>query len=224
MISASVTQGEEVKIVFVDDHEIFHDCIRHLFDLQENMLMLGVANNGWTAIKVVRESSPDVVVMDISMPGLNGIDATRRILSENPDIRIIALSMHSDREMILQILKAGARGYVLKDCAFQDLVTAIKAVTKDQMYLSPKITGYILNDFLNAAEQESSFEILSPREREVLQLVTEGRATRQVAEHLNVSIKTVETHRSQIMRKLNLKSLPELTKYALREGLTSLDF
>ena len=213
-----------IGVIFVDDHEVFHECIRHLFDLQSRMKMLAVANNGRAAIKLARELSPQVVVMDISMPGLNGIDATRRILAENPDIRVIALSMHSDRSTILQILRAGARGYVLKESAFDELVTAIRAVMQNNMYLSPKITGSVLDEILNPGDADATGSALSVREREVLQLIAEGHSTREIAEELNVSVKTIETHRAQIMKKLNAGSLADLIKYAVREGLTTLSF
>lgn len=213
-----------IGVVFVDDHEIFHECIRHLFNARDDMRMLGVANNGRAAIQRVRELHPDVVVMDISMPGLNGIDATEKIVSENPQTKVIALSMHSDCKMVLQVLRAGAKGYVLKECAFDELITAIQAVVMNQKrYLSPKITSLILDDYLNLCQEEET-SALSNREREVLQLIAEGKSTRQIAADLNLSIKTIESHRSQIMKKLNMNSLAELTKYAVREGLTTLFF
>jgi DNA-binding NarL/FixJ family response regulator len=216
--------SKPIDVIFVDDHEIFHECIRHLFDLQNDMNMVAVANNGRTAVKLVRELSPDVVVMDISMPGLNGIDATRKILSEFPEIRIIALSMHSERNIILQILRAGARGYVLKDSAFDELITAIRSVVNQNMYLSPKITGMVLEDLLKEETEDPGPSVLTVREREVLQLIAEGRSTREIADEINVSIKTVESHRAQIMKKLKISNLADLVKYAVREGLTSLSF
>lgn len=221
-MSRNMKEGKSIGVIFVDDHEVFHACIRHLFDLQDHMKMLAVANNGRSAVKLARELAPDVVVMDISMPGLNGIDATRRILAENPEIKIIALSMHSDRNIILQVLRAGAKGYVLKDSAFDELVTAIQAVCNHSMYLSPKITGLVLEDILHRGEEDENGTSLSVREREVLQLLAEGRSTREIADELNLSIKTIETHRAQIMRKLKIGTLAELIKYALREGITSL--
>lgn len=217
-----MSDGKSIGVIFVDDHEVFHACIRHLFDSQDKMKMLAVANNGRSAIKLARDLSPDVVVMDISMPGLNGIDATRRILADNPTIKIIALSMHSDRHIILQVLRAGAKGYVLKDSAFDELVSAIQSVYSGSMYLSPKITGLVLEDTLHRGEEDDSGSSLSVREREVLQLIAEGRSTREIADELNLSVKTVESHRAQIMRKLKITTLADLIKYALREGITSL--
>ncbi|MBE0597289.1 MAG: response regulator transcription factor [Desulfuromonadales bacterium] len=224
MAGSGNEQEGKIRIIFVDDHEIFHECIRHLFDQQQHMQMLAVANNGRAAVRLARELVPDVVVMDISMPGLNGIDATRRILADNPKIKVIALSMHSDRTIIQQILQAGARGYVLKDCAFDELLMAIQAVMHQNMYLSPKITSVVLDDYLQREQAPAVSGTLTVREREVLQLIAEGKSTRQIADELNVSVKTVETHRGQVMKKLNLHSLADLVKYAVREGLTTLSF
>jgi DNA-binding NarL/FixJ family response regulator len=223
-MSAGQETGKSIGIIFVDDHEVFHECIRHLFDQQPDMKMLAVANNGRAAVKLARELSPDVVVMDISMPGLNGIDGTRKILTDNPRIRVIALSMHSERHYIQQVLKAGASGYVLKDSAFEELISAIHAVQQQNMYLSPKITSVVLDDYLQREEGGEEANAITVREREVLQLIAEGKSTRQIADQLNLSIKTIETHRAQIMRKLNLHTLADLIKYAVREGLTSLSF
>ncbi len=222
MKDPALLPGKMIRIIFVDDHEIFHDCIRHLFDMQENMQMLGVANNGRTAVRLARELSPEVMVMDISMPGLNGIDATRQILADNPRIKIIALSMHAERQIVQQILKAGAHGYVLKECAFEELITAIQAVVRGNRYLSPRITSIVLEDYLRGDGAEENPVILTIREREVLQLIAEGKTSKQIAAALNLSAKTVETHRAQLQRKLNLGSLADLVKYAVREGLTTL--
>ncbi|MFA5515649.1 MAG: response regulator transcription factor [Desulfuromonadales bacterium] len=222
MKNSDLGGSRPVNVIFVDDHEIFHDCIRHLFDLQGNMQMTAVANNGRTAVKMVRELVPDVVVMDISMPGLNGIDATRQIVAENPKTKVIGLSMHSEKHIVQQILKAGAQGYVLKDCAFEELITAIKAVMQGNRYLSPRITSLVLDDYLRGDPAEATQGPLTGREREVLQLIAEGNTSRQIGEALNLSAKTVETHRAQILRKLHLNSLADLVKYAVREGLTAL--
>ncbi len=213
-----------IGIVLADDHQIFREGIRQLFDQQGDMEVLAEAADGRMAVKLARELSPDVVVMDISMPGLNGIDATRRIIAENPQVKVVALSMHADRRFALEMLKAGATGYLLKDCAFEELVRAINAVLKGQTYLCPEMTELVLRDSLHLSEEPKSLEPcpLTLREREVLQLVAEGKNTKEIAELLNVSVKTIESHRSNIMKKLNLHSLAELTKYAIREGLTCL--
>ncbi len=213
-----------IGIVLADDHQIFRQGIRHLFDQQGGMQVLAEAADGRAAVQLARELAPDVVVMDISMPGLNGIDATRRIIAENPEVKVVVLSMHAERRFALEMLKAGATGYLLKDCAFEELIRAIHAVLKGQTYLCSEMTELVLRDYLHLSEAAKSLQPcpLTLREREVLQLVAEGKNTKEIANLLNVSVKTIETHRSQIMKKLNLHSLAELTKYAIREGLTCL--
>jgi len=167
---------------------------------------------------------PHIIIMDIGMPEMNGIDATRQIVSENKDVKIVALSMHSDRRFVLEMLKAGASGYLLKDSAFEELVNAVHTVMDGQPYLSPRITDIIVKEYLyNLPRNEPNvFTILTVREREVLQHLAEGKSTKQIASTLNLSVKTVETHRQQIMDKLEIRTVAELTKYAIREGLTSL--
>ncbi len=168
---------------------------------------------------------PDLIVIDTVLPDLNGIEATRQIIAEHPHIKIIALSMHSDKQFVIEMLKAGASGYMLKDCAFEELVYAIHSVMKDQVYLSPRITTIVLKEYVSDLHkgESSVFKVLTNREREVLQLIAEGKTTKEIAHLLQVSIKTVETHRQQLMNKLNIRSIAELTKYAIREGLTSLE-
>ena len=177
-----------------------------------------------TTIKLAKKLLPNIVIMDIGMPDMNGIDATRQIILETKSIKVIALSMHSDRRFVLQMLKAGASGYLLKDSAFEELELAIQTVMSGQPYLSPKITDVVIKEYIYSipANEATVFTALTSREREVLQLLAEGKTTRQIAAHLNISIKTIETHRQQIMEKLNMHSIAELTKYAIREGLTSL--
>jgi len=186
--------------------------------------VVGEAEDGRETVQLVQKLAPAVVIMDIGMPDLNGIEATRQIIAEHPHIKVVALSMHSDRRFVSEMLKAGASAYLLKDCAFEELVSAILTVMKNKIYLSPGIAGVVIENFIrNAPKSESSvFSLLSDREREVLQLMAEGKATKAIASHLHVSIKTVETHRINIMTKLDLHSVAELTKYAIREGLTSL--
>jgi len=177
------------------------------------------------ARQLAREVMPDVIVMDISMPGLNGIEATRQILAAFPDIKVITLSMHPDNRLVVGMLDAGASGYVLKDCTFEELEKAIRTAMANQIYLSPRLIRDIVEyQVRNSSQTKSSpFSILTSKEREVLQLVVEGRNTKQIAWLLNVSTKTVEAHRNKIMTKLNIHSISGLTKYALREGLTSLN-
>ncbi len=214
-----------IRILLADDHKITRDGLRSLLEQQSSMQVVGEAENGRQAIRMAMELKPDVVVMDISMPELNGIEATRQIRADLPDTKVIALSMYADRRYVTGMMKAGVSGYLIKNCAFDELVSAITAVVGNQSYLSPRIADTVMKDYAHILEQgDASIDtILTPREREVLQLIAEGLPTRQIADRMHVSIKTVETHRQQVMRKLNAKSVAELTKIALREGLTSLD-
>ena len=175
--------------------------------------------------RLTQRLAPDVVIMDLGMPQMNGIEATREITSGNEKIKVVALSMHSDKRFVLQMLKAGASAYLLKDSAFEELITAIKTVMSHQSFLSPKITDVVLKEYLQTVSRgdASVFSVLTHREREVLQMLAEGRSTKEIAASLNVSVKTIETHRQQIMDKLKIRSVAELTKYAIREGLTSLE-
>ena len=187
---------------------------------------MGEAENGRKAVQMAQEIKPDVVVMDVSMPDLNGIEATTQIVESLPETKIIALSMHSDKRFVMGMLRAGAAGYLLKDCASQELANAILQVSSNKKYLSPEITGVVIDDFLQGgAPKEGSTiaSLLSAREREVLQLIAEGWSTKQIASHLYVSVKTIETHRRQIMKKLDLHTIADLTKYAIREGMTSIE-
>ncbi len=213
-----------LRIVLADDHRILREGLRSLIEKQPGMTVCGEAEDGRTVVRLALEKSPDLVIMDIAMPHLNGIEATREIVAKDEKIRIIALSMHSDRRFILEMLRAGASGYILKDCAFEELTTAINTVMARKIYLSPHIAEKVIKDYVALSpHDESIFAVLTPREREVLQLLTEGKKTREIAHCLEVSIKTVETYRQQIMDKLNIHSIAELTKYAIREGLTSLE-
>lgn len=214
-----------IRILLADDHQITRSGLRALLEQQPNMTVAGEADNGRLAVRMAAELKPDVIVMDINMPELNGIEASRQIKAELPDIKIIALSMHSDKRYVAGMLKAGVSGYLLKNCAFDELVAAINSVMRHQSYLSPAIADTVMKDYASILEgaDQSMTSLLSSREREVLQLIAEGLSTRDISERIHVSIKTVETHRQQIMRKLNAKSVAELTKIAVREGLTSLE-
>jgi DNA-binding NarL/FixJ family response regulator len=171
-----------------------------------------------------RKLKPDVVIIDIAMPDLNGIEATRQIIADTPDVKVTALSMLSDTKFVREMLSAGASGYLLKDSAFEELGKALHTIVNNQTYLSPKIASLVVKDYLgNIAKDSSTFPVLTNRDREVLQLFAEGKTTKQIASCLYVSVKTIETHRKKIMDKLGFKSIAELTKYAIREGLTSLD-
>ncbi|HOV85426.1 MAG TPA: response regulator transcription factor [Syntrophobacteraceae bacterium] len=212
------------RILLADDHKIVRDGLRSLLEKQPGMDVVAEADNGRTTVRLARELLPDLVIVDIGMPGLNGIEATRQIVAENPRIRVVALSMHSDRRFVAQMFKAGASAYLLKDCAFEELAQAVQVVLAGRTYLSPQVAGTVVEDYIRhlAATDGSGFSVLTAREREVLQLLAEGNSTKQIANSLHVSMKTVETHRQQIMNKLNVQSVADLVKYAIREGLTSL--
>jgi DNA-binding NarL/FixJ family response regulator len=212
-----------IKIILADDHKIVRQGLRTLLEQEADLQVMAEADDGRMAVRLARELSPEVVIMDVGMPDLNGIEATRQVLAECPGVKVIALSMHSDRRFVMNMLKAGASGYLLKDSAFEELATAIRMVLNNKIYLSTEIANIVIKDYLQGGGDETVFSVLSPREREVLQLMAEGRSSRQIADHLNISIKTVETHRMQIMHKLEIYSVAELTKYAIREGLSSLD-
>ncbi len=213
------------QILLADDHQILRQGLAALLTKESDMQVVGEASDGRTAVALAKQLKPQIVVMDVAMPDLNGIDATRQILAEMPQTKIIALSMHSDKRFVVGMLKAGAAGYLLKHCALEELVNAIRVVISNRTYLSPDIAGMVIEDFLLQSKtlDTSAFGILTLREREVLQLYAEGKITRQIAELLHLSIKTVESHRKQIMEKLGFQSFAELIKYAIREGLTSLE-
>lgn len=213
-----------IKIVLADDHTIMRKGLRSLLEQKHNIEVVAEAEDGRTTVQLAHKLKPDVVIMDISMPDLNGIEATHQIIDTEPDIKVIALSMYSDRKFVAGMLKAGASGYLLKDCAFDELSRAIETVIDDQTYLSPKVAGTVVKDYMEhlSTEDKSAFTSLTDREREVLQLIAEGKSTKQMASVLFVSVKTVETHRQNIMNKLNLYNIPDLVKYAIREGITHL--
>lgn len=213
-----------IKILLADDHKIMREGLRALIEKQGDIAVIGEADDGRTTVRLARELLPDIVIMDINMPGMNGIEATRQIISRDSRTRVIALSVHSNKCFVSEMLNAGASGYLLKDCASSELVNAIRAVFSNRYYLSPEITNVMINDYKDMLLKEklSVFSLLTQREREVLQLVTEGQTTKEIAQLLNVSVKTVETYRHQIMEKLDIHSIAELTKYAVKEGLTFL--
>ncbi len=214
-----------IRVVLADDHKIVRDGLRSLVEKQPDMEVIGEADNGRMALELVKQLRPTVVVMDIAMPDLNGIEATRQIVAEVPGIKVVALSMHSDRQFVVRMLEAGASGYLLKNGAFKELARAIHTVVAGQTYLCPEITGVVLEELVHNLPQNgsSAHTVLTPRQREVLQLLAEGNNTKQIALRLHVSVSTVETHRRQIMDKLELFSLAELVKYAIRQGIASLD-
>jgi DNA-binding NarL/FixJ family response regulator len=212
-----------IKVMIVDDHQIVREGLRAMLEKEHDIKVVGEAVDGRMTERLARELAPDVIIMDVAMPDLNGIEATRQIVAELPGVKIIALSMHDDRRFVLNMFKAGAAGYMLKDCAFKDLAKAIRVVMTHKTYLSHEIADIVVKDYLASSTpaESSVFQLLSPREREVLQLIAEGKTSAQIADNLHISVKTVESHRQQIMIKLKIKSVAELTKYAIREGLTS---
>lgn len=213
-----------IKILIADDHKIVRDGLRQMLENQGGYEVAAEAENGRKALQLARKHHPDIVIMDISMPDLNGVDAARQLLAENSDIRVIALSMHSDKQYVDQMLTAGVKGYLLKDCAFEELNQALKVVMRGGVYLSADIAGLVVQDYVGLLHEKAPdpSAALTIREREVLQLIAEGRSTKVIAETLHISVKTVETHRKKLLEKLDVKSIAELTKIALREGLTTL--
>lgn len=212
-----------MKILLADDHKMMRDGLRAILE-KEGLQVVGEAQDGHEALALAHRLRPDVVVMDISMPGLNGIDATRRLLAEIPRIKVISLSMNSDRRYVVAMFKAGAVGYLLKNSASDELIQAVRAVASDLTYVSPSIASIVVDSFIAGAQSPPKAEkVLSAREREVLQLLAEGHSSKDIASTLNVAVPTVETYRRLIMDKLNLRTIADLTKYAIREGLTSLD-
>jgi DNA-binding NarL/FixJ family response regulator len=213
-----------VEILIADDHQIVRQGLRGLLAQEADFTVIAEAEDGRDAVRLACELSPDVVIIDVGMPELNGIDATRQLLADCPGARVVGLSMHADRRFVTEMLKAGAMGYLLKDCAFEELVTAIRTVLHDKIYLSPRINEQVILEYVAHLQRAEAtvFTLLSPRAREVLQLIAEGATVKEIAEQLCISVKTVETYRAQVMEKLDLHSVAELTKYAIREGLTSL--
>ena len=213
------------KVLLVDDHAIIRQGLCSLLEKQPDIEVVGSVEDGRKAVDIARELAPDLVIMDISMPNLNGIDATRKIIEEMGDVKVIALSIHSSRHFVAEMLKAGASGYILKECLFDELVEAIKTVLNGGIYLSPKITGVVIDDYVKrlSTQYQPEGPVLTEREREVLQFLSEGKSTKQIALQLHVSAKTIESNRRNIMDKLGIHSVAELTKYAVREGLTPLE-
>jgi len=210
-----------IRILLADDHQIVRDGLKTLLEKQADMQVVGEAQDGRAAVDQARALSPQVVIMDIAMPDLNGVDATRQIKGESPEVKVIALSMQSDGPIVRRMLQAGASGYMLKDCASEELVKAIRTVVRGGTYLSDGVQNVVVKQ-LTSPEQTTNSP-LTPKEREVLQLLAEGKSTKEIAAALFLSPKTVDTHRQHIMDKLEIRSIAELTKYAIREGLTSLN-
>jgi len=214
-----------IRILLADDHKLLIDGLRPLLEKQKDIEVVGVAKDGLEAASMASKYKPDIILLDISMPRLNGIDAARKILDELPNTKIVMLSMHADRKFIQESMRTGARGYVLKESAVKEVIEAIAVVWKGELFFSKSVRGQVLHDYVEWVKEGKAEDSnpLSGREREVLQLLAEGKSTKDIATLLYISIKTVESHRKQIMDKLGLHSIAELTKYAIREGLTKLD-
>lgn len=214
-----------IRVLLVDDHTIMREGLKALLVRAADIQVVAQAADGVEAIQQAAEHAPDVIVMDLTMPNMGGIEATRRITAANPENRILALSMVMDRSCVVESLKAGARGYLIKDCAGEELIGAIRTLASGGSYLCSRVTELIISDYAQhaATAPPSAHSQLSPREQEVLQLIADGKNTKEIAFTLGISVKTVEVQRSSIMKKLDLHSIAQLTKYALREGLTSME-
>lgn len=212
-----------IRVLIADDHAILRHGLSYSIGLEDDMEVVGEVDEGHKAVELARELTPDVVVMDISMLDLNGIEATRLVQRESPQTKVVALSMHSSKRYVREMFKAGAAGYLLKECEFEELVGAIREVAKGRTYITPAVTGTLLESCVEGEPEvgQSVFSVLTQREREVLQLIAEGHSTKQVARRLHISPKTVEAHRLNMMTKLDIDNVAQLTKYAIQEGLTS---
>lgn len=217
-----MTDSAKLKILIADDHEILRDGLKSMIDRQEDMEIVGTVGTGRSAVRIARELRPDVVVMDIKMPDINGIDATRQILKNIKNTRVLCLSMHKEQSLIKSMFEAGASGYLVKDCAGRELINAIKSVREGKTYISPSIAGDVVQGYMRNMEegaQDSVYSQLSPREREILQLIAEGYNTKEIADKMDISDKTVAAHRLSVMETLDLHSVADLTRYAIRHGL-----
>ncbi len=214
-----------IRVFLADDHAVVRDGMTALMEAEQDIQVVGTASNGQQAVVQIKESQPDIVVMDIAMPELNGIDATRQISETYPAVRVIMLSMHDSSEYIYQALKAGARGYLLKESAGKEVVTAVRAVRSGRRYLSKRIEKMVIEDYIShqgAIPEKSPVEKLSDRERQILQLVVEGKSSTDISKTLSLSPKTVATYRSRLMDKLAIHDLPGLVKFAIKHGLTTI--
>ena len=216
----------KTRLVLADDHRMLREGLKALLEEQGAMDVVGEADTGTQTVDLAARLRPHVVIMDVAMPDLNGIEATRQIINANPNARVLGLSGHANKQFVREMLTAGASGYVLKKRAYEELVSAIREVMQGKKYLSPDIARGVIDDYVELSSSLSdnpAFVVLTPREREILQQLAEGKSTKEMAGDLSVSVKTVETHRRNIMEKLDLHSVAELTKYAVREGAASLD-
>lgn len=214
-----------IRIMLVDDHQIVLDGIRLVIQSQPDMKVVGQAKDGRQGVEMAAEVRPDIILMDIGIPKLNGVEATKRIIRENPNIKIIALSVHTDAKFVLEMLRAGAKGYLPKDTDSSELLEGIHAVMNNKSYLSPLVADGVLSDYLESKKdlKGATSSALTPKETEVLQLIAEGKSSKEIATELDISVRTVEAHRGNIMKKLKVSGVAELTKYAIRHGLIVID-
>ena len=214
-----------IKVLIADDHQLIRQGLCSMLEKEKDIRVVAQAGNGREAVRLVDKLNPDVVILDINMPDLNGIDAAKQISNQHSDVKIIALSIHSSRRFVIGMLKAGAMAYLVKQCAYEELANAIRTVADNKSYLSPQIHDVVVSDYAANFKDEDSFSsVLTLREREVFQLVVEGVKSKDIADRLFVSVKTVSSHRRQIMKKLNIKSVADLTRLAISEGLISADY
>lgn len=212
----------KIRILLADDHQLMRSGVRLMLEREADLAVVGEASDGREAVTLAKSLKPEVVVMDIGMPNLNGIEAAHQMTQENPELAIVIVSMHSDESYVLRALKGGARGYLLKDSAEADLIKAVHAVASGKSFFSPAVSKLLLDDYVRKLKRsgtEDAYDLLTPREREVLQLIAEGKSNKDIANLLNLSVYTVESHRANLMEKLNLRGLPEVILYAVRKGI-----
>jgi two-component system, NarL family, response regulator NreC len=214
----------KIRVLLADDHQLMRSGVRLMLERENDLSVVGEASDGREAVALAGSLKPDVVVMDIGMPNLNGTEAAHQMIQERPELAVVMLSMHSDESYVLRALKAGARGYLLKDSAEADLIKAVHVVAGGKSFFSPAVSKVLLDDYVRKLKRsgtEDAYDLLTPREREVLQLIAEGKSNKDIANLLNLSVYTVESHRSNLMEKLNMRGLPELILYAVRRGIIS---
>jgi two-component system response regulator NreC len=212
----------KTRVLLADDHQLMRSGVRLMLEREPDLTVVGEAGDGREAVALAKTLKPEVVVMDIGMPNLNGIEAALQMTQHNPELAVVMLSMHSDESYVLRALKAGARGYLLKDSAEADLIKAVHVVAGGKSFFSPAVSKVLLDDYVRKLKRsgtEDAYDLLTPREREILQLIAEGKSNKDVANLLNLSVYTVESHRSNLMEKLNVKGVPELILYAVRKGI-----
>jgi two-component system, NarL family, response regulator NreC len=213
---------KKIRILVADDHQLMRSGVRLMLEREADLTVIGEASDGREAVSMAKTLKPEVVVMDIGMPNLNGIEAAHQMTQDNPQLAIVMVSMHSDESYVLRALKAGARGYLLKDSAEADLIKAVHAVGSGKSFFSPVVSKMLLDDYVRKLKRsgtEDAYDLLTPREREILQLIAEGKSNKDIANLLDLSVYTIESHRSNLMEKLNLRGLPELILYAVRKGI-----